>query len=69
MDATASYESVPDLAAMPMCPGAKVGRGWNPIRQKPIGAMIPGALAPTSLDLDCVFKMLATYYWDQWIFP
>ena len=49
-----------------MCPGAKVGNGWKPIRQKPIGAMIPGALAPTSLDFDCVFSMLATWR-DQYV--
>ena len=40
-----------------MCPGEKVGKGWKPILQRPIADMMPGALAPTRRDLDCVFNI------------
>mgnify|MGYP004504840293 CR=1 FL=1 len=54
---TVSYDNVPDFAMMPMWPGKKVGKGWKPILQRPMAEMIPGAFAPTSRDLDCVFNM------------
>jgi len=56
-DPTVSYESVPDLATIPMWPGENVGSGWNPILHLPMAEMIPGAFAPTSLDLLCEDSM------------
>lgn len=46
---------------MPILPGEKQGNGWKPMRHFPTADMMPGELAPTSLDLDCVLRM-------EWIF-
>lgn len=42
---------------MPTLPAEKVGSGWKPIRHLPMGEIIPGALAPTRRDFDCVLNM------------
>jgi hypothetical protein len=58
---TASYVKVPDLETTPTVPGWKMLAGMMPILHPPpsSGAMTPGQLGPTILDLDWLLSACA----------